>query len=127
MYFMKQYPTEREMKVMCRDRKIASGVLRRMKRHAQYLASRMDPLLADQWDSRKQHPRPSEVVEVFGEGVMGCVDATPIYIQRPDDHNFRLATWQGKYKRFVLKLQMCCTFQGIPLFLRFLIKCLINT
>lgn len=116
---MKQYPTAREMKVMFRDAKVPSGVLRRIKRHAEFLASRMDPLLADQWDRRKQHARPSEVVEVFGDGVLGCVDATPIYIHRPKNHNFRLATWQGKYKRFVLKLQMCCTFQGIPLFLRY--------
>jgi len=117
MFYIKQYPTEREAKVLFGDTFSASSLQRKVKRHALFLATRLQKLLVDQWDRRYKHPRPPEVVEVFGNP-LGCVDASPIYIERPDEKQHRLATYQGKYKAFVLKIQMCCTFQGVPLFLR---------
>lgn len=53
--------------------------------------------------------------DVFGTGVIGSLDSFPIVLRRAKNSVFRRGTFQGKYKLFIVKVQVVVNDIGLPL------------
>jgi hypothetical protein len=111
---MKNNPTVELMMALTNG---SSSIWRSLKGYAKALADSLRPIILDQWNRRDLHAKPAEVEIIFGPGARGSVDSAPIYVQRPKEYRWQSALYNGKYKGHVLKLQCCCTFQGVPIWI----------
>lgn len=90
----------------------------RLERDTAALARSMGRIIGASWSQRHQiHQRPRDVDAAFGPDILGSLDTMPVYINRPACPILRRATYSGKYKECVLKVQLACTFTGIPVFM----------
>jgi hypothetical protein len=90
----------------------------RIRRATRYLAKTMSDVrgaAASRRSVRNQLPH------VFGSHVVGCFDTFPIYIHRPSSRRLRSISYDGKKKRFALKVFVDNRFViiAVVLYMRF--------
>lgn len=85
----------------------------RIHRLETYLASVIDEV-GFWWQSRRHES--NRLPHVFDDTVVGCVDTMPIIVRRPKTALWRRMTWNGKYKKNVLKVNMVVNNLGAPIF-----------
>jgi len=90
----------------------------RLWRHIRGLAKFMKPAVDAVWRDR-QHIvgalPPADVELLFGDDSEGIVDTYPIRVRRPKLRSWRKSTRQGKYKDYILKVQVVSNFAGVPI------------
>ena len=112
----KMYPRFRQTSTI-KDVPLAT-TFDRLERDTTALARCMERTIGESWAQRHAiHQRPRDVDVAFGPDLLGSLDTMPIYLNRPTCPVLRRATYSGKYKACVLKVQLACTFTGIPVFM----------
>jgi hypothetical protein len=114
LFFLKTNPTWQAMRVETRA-KDKRTIRRSILRHTRILAERMQHDVDRVWASRRDLGQPPDYARRLFNDVTFLVDTFPIVITRSKRKQWRRATYSGKYKQFVLKAQMICSFTGIPL------------
>ena len=80
-----------------------------------HLAKMMFVVINEQWENKIFQQNPCTAF--FGRGCFGYVDTFPIKIQRPKKKEWRRATYSGKYKHHVLKVQVIVDHGGRPIYI----------
>jgi hypothetical protein len=132
LYFLKTNPTLQHFRVDTRAKE-KRVIWKLVWRHIAFLAKRVEHDAESLWARRNEinGPLPQYIREMFGD-VVFLVDSFPIVILRAGSSLWRLATYQGKYKQFIMKAQVCvalcltrvqvwlflqviCSLTGVPL------------
>jgi hypothetical protein len=113
LYFMKANPRHRQLKVLCGRRSLGS-FYKTLYIRVRHLAHALQPVREQCWQQRYKAEMPWD--DFCGTGCFGIVDTMPIFIRRPKLPNWSRATYQGKYKAHVVKMQLINDDQGLPLF-----------
>jgi len=107
--------------------KYSGKFLKKLKKYAAAIAPAAKEIMRQQWDNRTECKIPPEAKDIYGDHCFGAVDVTPIYVNksflielifRPAKREWNSALYNGKYKSSVVKIQLICDWEGVPLFVR---------
>jgi hypothetical protein len=107
LYLLKTNPTYQQFRVETgvKDKRV---IFKSVWRHVHILADRMLRDAESLWALRRQlSGQPPEYAKALFGDVTFLVDSFPIVILRSKLREWRLATYQGKYKEFIMKCQVC--------------------
>jgi len=117
LFYLKVYPSLRVVKCLL-HMSSAAQTFKYLTRCITHLAGAMSHLLNDEWERRHGHHNMNkDIEEFFGIGTYGYVDTFPIFVRRPKNSTHARYLYQGKYKSFIVKIQMIASHEGVPMFL----------
>jgi hypothetical protein len=103
LYYLKNNPTHRNLKILLGRESLGSWYISLHLRLA-HLAQAMIAVRDECWTARDSRPMAWE--DIIGTHCFGIVDTAPIVVRRPKLKAWRRALYSGKYKDFVLKMQV---------------------
>jgi hypothetical protein len=109
---MKSNLRHRVVKLLLLRRSVSSW-WRTLHARIKHLATAMQSVRDACWNERHKDDRAWD--DFFGTGVLGPIDSYPIMCRRPKDRVWRKGMYQGKYKQFILKVQVVVDETGLPL------------
>ncbi len=101
-FFLKTYPTKRNLRLHYPELTSVSHVMKRVKERLAYLAGVMTDV-AEAWDERTDPS--NQLPHLFPGCVTYCLDTFPVYIQRPRDSKLQRLVYNGKFKRCCVKVR----------------------